>query len=119
MILGETPNLPTKPCLKVRAKSCLCQRVRLSCQLLSSDMEAYKEYEVVEVKFKERKKVVFLGSLRAEMDEKTQKELQGHILVKRRLVEGNFFYHYADGSIEIRPLGEVMEEMCKEIRRRK
>jgi hypothetical protein len=74
--------------------------------------------ETTEMKFKPKKQEVFLGDLKCEVDKKTAEELSGHVLLYRRLVNGVFFYHYCNGDIEIRPMGEVMNEMCEDIRNR-
>jgi len=70
------------------------------------------------MKFKKEKNEVFIGNLRVSVDSNTQENLKGHELVKRRLVNGVFFFHYRNGTIEIKSQGEVMKEMCEEIQRR-
>lgn len=70
------------------------------------------------MKFKKKKREIFLGNLRVSVDEDTEEELRPHVLVKRRIVNGTIFYHYADGSVEVKSFNEEIQEMIEEINAR-
>ena len=69
------------------------------------------------VKFKgEKKREIFIGSLRCEVNETTEKALHDHIVVNSKLRnDGIWILRYGNGQIEIKTVHEVATEMCKEI----
>jgi len=73
----------------------------------------------MQFKPKPKRKEVFLGMLRAEVDEETKNFLRPNALVKRKLIDGIFFFHYADGKVEVKSFHEVVDPIIKEINERK
>ena len=62
------------------------------------------------------KKSIFLGSLRCDVDEATEKELHKHVIVSSKLrPDGIYIFRYGSGDIEIKTVSEVARGMCKEI----